>query len=40
VAHDRVTVVDGRSGGLVGQIETVSGGTDGIAIAHAAALGY
>jgi len=41
VAHgDRVTVLDRRSGGLVRQIETVPGGTHGIAISHAAGLGY
>ncbi|HEV7136058.1 MAG TPA: YncE family protein [Steroidobacteraceae bacterium] len=41
VAHgDRVTVVDGRSGRIVGQINTIPGGTHGIAISHAAGLGY
>ncbi len=41
VAHgDRVTVVDGRSGRIVGQIEPIPGGTHGIAISHAANLGY
>ena len=41
VAHgDRVTVVDGRSGRIVGEIEGMPGGTHGIAISHAAGLGY
>jgi YVTN family beta-propeller protein len=41
VAHgDRVTVVDGRSGRIVGQVEGLPGGTHGIAISHAAGLGY
>jgi YVTN family beta-propeller protein len=41
VAHgDRVTVVDGRNGRILGQIKTLPGGTHGIAIAHAAGLGY
>lgn len=41
VAHgDRVTVVDGRSGRIVGQVESLPGGTHGIAISHAAGLGY
>ncbi len=41
VAHgDRVTVVDGHSGQVVGQIETLPGGTHGIAISHATGLGY
>jgi len=41
VAHgDRVTVVDGRSGKIVGEVKGMPGGTHGIAIAHAAGLGY
>jgi len=41
VAHgDRVTVVDGQSGRIVGQVEGLPGGTHGIAISHASGLGY
>jgi DNA-binding beta-propeller fold protein YncE len=41
VAHsDRVTVVDGRSGRIVGEVKGMPGGTHGIAISHAAGLGY
>lgn len=41
VAHgDRVTVVDGRSGRIIGEVEGMPGGTHGIAISHAAGLGY
>ena len=41
VAHgDRVTVVDGRNGRILGQVKTLPGGTHGIAISHAAGLGY
>lgn len=41
VAHgDRVTVVDGRDGSIVGQIEGMPGGTHGIAIAAVADRGY
>jgi YVTN family beta-propeller protein len=41
VAHgDRVTVVDGRDGTIVGQVEGFSGGTHGVAIAAAAGHGY
>lgn len=41
VAHgDRVTVVDGHDGAVAGQIEGLPGGTHGIAISHAAGLGY
>ena len=41
VAHgDRVTVVDGHSGRVIGQVEGLPGGTHGIAISHAAGLGY
>jgi YVTN family beta-propeller protein len=41
VAHgDRVTVVDGRSGRIVGEVEGMPGGTHGTAISHAAGLGY
>jgi DNA-binding beta-propeller fold protein YncE len=41
VAHgDRVTVVDGRDGSIVGQVEGLAGGTHGIAISHVAGRGY
>ena len=41
VAHgDRLTVVDGRDGRIVGQVTGIPGGTHGIAISHAAGLGY
>jgi YVTN family beta-propeller protein len=41
VSHgDRITVVDGRSGKLIGQVTGMPGGTHGIAISHAAGLGY
>ncbi|MDE2050859.1 MAG: PQQ-binding-like beta-propeller repeat protein [Gammaproteobacteria bacterium] len=41
VAHgDRLTVVDGRSGRVIGEVKGMPGGTHGIAIAHAAGLGY
>jgi DNA-binding beta-propeller fold protein YncE len=41
VSHgDRVTVVDARDGRVVGQVEGMPGGTHGIAISHAAGLGY
>jgi len=41
VAHgDRLTVVDGDSGRIVGQVAGMPGGTHGIAISHAAGLGY
>jgi YVTN family beta-propeller protein len=41
VAHgDRVSVVDGKNGTVVGQVEGLTGGTHGIAISHAAGLGY
>src|SRR5690242_4827272 len=41
VAHgDRLTVVDGRNGRIVGQVTGMPGGTHGIAISHAAGLGY
>src|SRR6185437_11681781 len=41
VAHgDRVTVVDGHSGRIVGQVESLPGGTHGIAISHASGFGY
>ncbi|MGC1459999.1 MAG: YncE family protein [Steroidobacteraceae bacterium] len=41
VAHgDRVTVVDGQDGRIVGQVEGLAGGSHGIAISHAAGLGY
>lgn len=36
VAHgDRVTVIDGRSGTVIGEVEGMPGGTHGIAISHA-----
>src|SRR6185312_16582856 len=41
VAHgDHLTVVDGRNGRVIGQVEGMPGGTHGIAISHAAGLGY
>jgi DNA-binding beta-propeller fold protein YncE len=41
VAHgDRITVVDGRTGRIIGQVMRMPGGTHGIAISHAAGLGY
>jgi YVTN family beta-propeller protein len=41
VAHgDRVTVVDGRSGALIGSIEGMPGGTHGIAFSRATDKGY
>lgn len=41
VAHgDHLTVVDGRNGRIIGQVAGVPGGTHGIAISHAAGLGY
>lgn len=41
VSHgDRISVVDGRSGRIIGQVQGISGGTHGIAISHAAGLGY
>ena len=41
VAHgDHLTVVNGRNGRVVGQVEGMPGGTHGIAISHAAGLGY
>ncbi|MGH8149614.1 MAG: YncE family protein [Steroidobacteraceae bacterium] len=41
VSHgDRITVVDGRNGRIIGQVEHMPGGTHGIAISHAAGLGY
>lgn len=41
VAHgDRVTVVDARKGRVIGQVAGMPGGTHGIAISHAAGLGY
>lgn len=41
VAHgDRLTVVDGRSGRLIGEVAGMPGGTHGIAISHATGLGY
>src|SRR5690242_8816097 len=39
VAHgDHLTVVDGRNGRIIGQVEGMPGGTHGIAISHAAGL--
>lgn len=41
VAHgDRVAVLDGRKGVLVGQVEGIPGGTHGVAISHAAGQGF
>lgn len=41
VAHgDRVTVVDGRSGAVLGQVEGAPGGTHGIAVVTAMGRGY
>ena len=41
VAHgDRVTVVDGDNGAIVGTVEGMPGGTHGIAISHATGKGY
>jgi DNA-binding beta-propeller fold protein YncE len=41
VSHgDRITVVDGRSGRIIGQVLGMPGGTHGIAISHATGLGY
>jgi YVTN family beta-propeller protein len=41
IAHgDRVTVVDGNDGSIVGEVEGYPGGTHGIAIASAAGLGF
>jgi len=41
VAHgDRVTVLDGRSGAIMGQIEGMPGGTHGIGISAATGKGY
>lgn len=41
VAHgDRITVVKGDSGALIGTIEGMPGGTHGVAISHATGMGY
>jgi YVTN family beta-propeller protein len=41
VAHgDRITVVDGRSGAVIGTVEGMPGGTHGVAISHATGKGY
>jgi YVTN family beta-propeller protein len=41
VAHgDRLTVVDGRDGRVIGRVMGMPGGTHGIAISHDAGLGY
>jgi YVTN family beta-propeller protein len=41
VAHgDRVTVVDGQSGALLGQVEGFAGGTHGVAVVNALGRGY
>jgi DNA-binding beta-propeller fold protein YncE len=41
VAHgDRLTVVDGQDGTIIGQVEGLVGGTHGIAIARSAGRGY
>ena len=40
VAHgDRVTVIDGNSGAVVGTVEGMPGGTHGIAVSHATGRG-
>ncbi len=41
VSHgDRVTVVDGRSGAIIGTVEGMAGGTHGIAVSTATGRGY
>ena len=41
VSHgDKVTVVDGKSGAILGQVEGMPGGTHGIGISAAAGKGY
>jgi DNA-binding beta-propeller fold protein YncE len=41
VSHgDRLTVLDARDGSILGQVKGMPGGTHGIAISHAAGLGY
>jgi YVTN family beta-propeller protein len=41
VAHgDRVTVVDGLGGAVIGTVEGMPGGTHGVAISHATGKGY
>lgn len=41
IAHgDRISVVDGRSGKVIGQVLGMPGGTHGIAVSHSANLGY
>jgi DNA-binding beta-propeller fold protein YncE len=41
VSHgDRINVVDGRTGRLIGEVRGMPGGTHGIAISHATGLGY
>ena len=41
VAHgDRITVVNGDSGALIGTIAGMPGGTHGVAISHATGMGY
>ena len=41
VAHgDRLTVVNGRSGAVIGTVEGMPGGTHGVAISHATGKGY
>jgi YVTN family beta-propeller protein len=41
VAHgDRITVVDGQSGAVIGTVEGMPGGTHGVAISHATGKGY
>ena len=41
VAHgDRVTVVDGANGAVIGTVEGMPGGTHGIAVSHATGKGY
>jgi YVTN family beta-propeller protein len=41
VAHgDRITIVDGRSGALIGTVEGMPGGTHGVAVSRATGKGY
>jgi YVTN family beta-propeller protein len=41
VAHgDKVAVIDGRAGKLIGSVEGITGGTHGVAISHATGLGF
>ncbi len=41
VAHgDKVAVIDGRAGKLIGEVEGIAGGTHGVAISHATGQGF